>query len=136
MAEISGGGRAQGAKLEQKWNEDLKAYTEKYPEEGEEFKQLISCELPKDWDATLPRFTPDDKVPPPPPPPRMRARTHARTCNESSQMAGATMCSRPGHEAYGLRVQCCGSIERCSFRIRIKFCTRRRWRRARTRRPC
>lgn len=63
-------GALQGAKLEQKWNEDLKAYTEKYPEEAEEFKQLISCELPKDWDATLPRFTPDDKVPP---------RSHAQT---------------------------------------------------------
>ena len=37
-------------------------YEKKYPEEAAEFKQLIGGDLPDDWDAVLPHFTPDDKV--------------------------------------------------------------------------
>jgi len=43
-----------GAKLESDWNASLEASTQKYAEEGAEFKQLISLELPKDWASTLP----------------------------------------------------------------------------------
>jgi transketolase len=41
-------------------------YEKKYPEEGAEFKQLTSGELPDGWDAVLPTFTPEDKVKPAP----------------------------------------------------------------------
>jgi len=54
----------QGAKLEAQWKEDVNAYKEKYPEEGAEFEQLISGELPPNWDETLPRFTSEDKARP------------------------------------------------------------------------
>jgi len=43
-----------GAKLESDWNASLEAYTQKYPEEAAEFKQLISLELPEDWARSLP----------------------------------------------------------------------------------
>lgn len=52
----------QGAKLEEEWNSTLAEYEKKYPEEGAEFKQLTSGELPDGWDAVLPTFSSEDKV--------------------------------------------------------------------------
>jgi len=50
-----------GAAVEAEWNKTLAAYCEKYPEEGAEFKQLVSGELPAGWESALPKFTPEDK---------------------------------------------------------------------------
>jgi len=52
---------AKGKELEASWGKDMEAYAEKYPEEAAEFKQMISCELPKGWEDALPTFTPEDK---------------------------------------------------------------------------
>ena len=43
-----------GAELEAKWEADLAAYIKKYPEEGAEFKNLISGHLPQGWEKALP----------------------------------------------------------------------------------
>ena len=43
-----------GADLEAKWEADLAAYLKKYPEEGAEFKSLITGELPAGWEKALP----------------------------------------------------------------------------------
>eukprot|EP00208_Stichococcus_sp_RCC1054_P004615 CAMPEP_0206134590 /NCGR_PEP_ID=MMETSP1473-20131121/96_1 /ASSEMBLY_ACC=CAM_ASM_001109 /TAXON_ID=1461547 /ORGANISM="Stichococcus sp, Strain RCC1054" /LENGTH=734 /DNA_ID=CAMNT_0053526207 /DNA_START=63 /DNA_END=2267 /DNA_ORIENTATION=- len=61
----------EGAKLEAEWKKNVEEYTQKYPEEGAEFQQLISDELPAEWDATLPNFTPDDKA--------LASRVHSQT---------------------------------------------------------
>jgi transketolase len=50
-----------GAAVEAEWNAKLEEYCKKYPEEGAEFKQLISRELPAGWKDALPTFTPEDK---------------------------------------------------------------------------
>ncbi len=52
----------QGAKLEKEWESSLADYESKYPEEAAEFKQLLTNDLPADWDVTLPTYTPEDKV--------------------------------------------------------------------------
>lgn len=44
----------EGAALEEEWEKSLAAFEKKYPEEAEEFKQLISGELPAGWDLALP----------------------------------------------------------------------------------
>ncbi|KAG0576534.1 hypothetical protein KC19_5G087600 [Ceratodon purpureus] len=49
-----------GAKLESDWDASLEEYSQKYPEEAAEFKQLISLELPENWASSLPEFTPAD----------------------------------------------------------------------------
>ena len=43
-----------GVAMEEEWNKALEEYSRKYPEEGAEFKQLISGELPADWEKALP----------------------------------------------------------------------------------
>lgn len=43
-----------GSKYQSDWEAAVEAYAQKYPEEGAEFKQLISGELPAGWDAALP----------------------------------------------------------------------------------
>lgn len=50
-----------GAKAEEQWTADCKAYAEKYPEEYAEFTQLISGRLPQGWEAALPSYKPEDK---------------------------------------------------------------------------
>jgi len=50
-----------GAEEEAQWHKDCEAYKAKYPKEFAEFQQLISMELPKDWEKSLPTFTPEDK---------------------------------------------------------------------------
>eukprot|EP00894_Picocystis_sp_ML_P003705 jgi/Pico_ML_1/54222/g4627.t2 len=52
---------ASGAEVEAEWNAKLEAYSQKYPAEAAEFKQLISQELPAGWEDALPTFTPEDK---------------------------------------------------------------------------
>merc|ERR1712054_740601 len=51
-----------GAAIEAEWEATSAKYTEMYPEEAAEFKQLISGELPEDWESALPVFTPEDKA--------------------------------------------------------------------------
>ncbi|MCO5562784.1 hypothetical protein L7F22_016416 [Adiantum nelumboides] len=48
-----------GAELEAKWQEGLAAYEKKYPQEGAEFKSLLSGELPAGWADALPKYTPE-----------------------------------------------------------------------------
>jgi transketolase len=43
-----------GANYEKEWESALAKFVEKYPEEGKEFKQLISGELPAGWEKALP----------------------------------------------------------------------------------
>ena len=43
-----------GSKFESEWEGAVEAYAQKYPEEGAEFKQLISGELPEGWEKALP----------------------------------------------------------------------------------
>lgn len=45
-----------GAALEKDWSDLVAAYTEKFPEEGKIFNQIINDELPADWEAALPSF--------------------------------------------------------------------------------
>jgi transketolase len=51
----------QGTALEAEWNETLRKYKEKYPEEGAAFVQLMDGQLPNGWQELLPTFSPDDK---------------------------------------------------------------------------
>lgn len=46
-----------GPALEAEWTKSLGAYEKKYPEEAAEFKQLISTELPANWEKCLPTYT-------------------------------------------------------------------------------
>eukprot|EP01025_Chloroclados_australasicus_P009002 TRINITY_DN133_c0_g1_i1.p1 TRINITY_DN133_c0_g1~~TRINITY_DN133_c0_g1_i1.p1 ORF type:complete len:775 (-),score=100.17 TRINITY_DN133_c0_g1_i1:323-2446(-) len=50
-----------GAQIEAAWDEASEKYASKYPELWAEFQQLTSGELPGDWEAALPSFTPEDK---------------------------------------------------------------------------
>lgn len=43
-----------GCKYQSDWESSVEEYAQKYPEEGAEFKQLISGELPDGWDNALP----------------------------------------------------------------------------------
>lgn len=43
-----------GISEEEEWNEALEDYSKKYPEEARNFKELISGELPKDWEKAIP----------------------------------------------------------------------------------
>lgn len=49
-----------GSKYQSDWESSVEEYAQKYPDEGAEFKQLISGELPDGWDNALPAFTPED----------------------------------------------------------------------------
>ena len=50
-----------GEAVEAQWDKDFAAYKEKYPELAAEFQQIMSGELPADWDKCLPAFSPEDK---------------------------------------------------------------------------
>eukprot|EP00798_Chlamydomonas_sp_ICE-L_P015016 gene15016-21086_t len=50
-----------GAEDEAQWKADCETYAAKYPTEYAEFSQLISGELPADWEKSLPTFTMEDK---------------------------------------------------------------------------
>ena len=43
-----------GVAKEEEWNKALEDYLRKYPDEAREFKQLLSGELPQDWEKALP----------------------------------------------------------------------------------
>ncbi|WP_262709835.1 transketolase [Hymenobacter metallicola] len=49
-----------GAQLQAEWQQQLEAYQQKYPAEGELFRTSFAGELPAGWDASLPVFTPAD----------------------------------------------------------------------------
>lgn len=50
-----------GRQAEKKWEEKFSAYSEDYPELAEELHQIMQGELPEDWDADIPAFSPDAK---------------------------------------------------------------------------
>ena len=43
-----------GVAEEEEWNKSLEDYSRKYPNEAREFKQLISGQLPDNWEEALP----------------------------------------------------------------------------------
>ena len=49
-----------GEDLERQWKELLSAYGNKYPELAEVFARQSKDEIPGDWDAEIPVFTPDE----------------------------------------------------------------------------
>lgn len=46
----------EGAKFEQAWNEEFKAYAAKYPNEAKELERRIRGELPAGWEKALPVY--------------------------------------------------------------------------------
>ncbi|AIF43671.1 transketolase [Virgibacillus sp. SK37] len=48
-----------GAVAEEKWNQQLEAYKEKYPELANEFELALDGKLPVDWEKELPVFEPE-----------------------------------------------------------------------------
>ena len=48
-----------GGQLESQWNGTLNEYRRQHPEDGAQLDRIIRGELPKDWAADLPWFTPD-----------------------------------------------------------------------------
>ncbi|RMH66770.1 MAG: transketolase [Cyanobacteria bacterium J003] len=61
-----------GASYEAEWNQTLATYRQKYPEEAAEFERLLRGELPANWDANLPSYTPADKA--------VATRKHSEIC--------------------------------------------------------
>ncbi|URR36763.1 transketolase [Thermosynechococcus sp. HN-54] len=61
-----------GASYEAEWNQTLATYRQKYPEEAAEFERLLRGELPANWDANLPSYTPEDKA--------VATRKHSEIC--------------------------------------------------------
>ena len=49
-----------GAALQQEWTRRFDAFGQAFPDEGERFRRSFAGDLPADWDADLPRFTPED----------------------------------------------------------------------------
>ena len=49
-----------GAELEREWQERYDAYKAEWGEEAAELGRIMNRELPKNWDADVPKFTPDD----------------------------------------------------------------------------
>jgi transketolase len=52
---------AKGAKLEEEWNEKLKAYTEAFPDLARQFNMMQNCKLPEGWEDIIPTFPADAK---------------------------------------------------------------------------
>jgi len=61
-----------GAELESEWNNTLSTYRAKYPNECTEFERMLRGELPKDWEKSLPIYTPSDKG--------LATRKHSQIC--------------------------------------------------------
>ncbi len=61
-----------GAKLESEWNERLKNYRKKYPNEANEFERMVRGELPNNWDKDLPSYSSDDQG--------LATRKHSQIC--------------------------------------------------------
>ena len=51
-----------GAKAQKDWKARLEAYKQAFPNEAAEFEQIVSGRLPKNWDADLPKWKPEDKA--------------------------------------------------------------------------
>jgi len=51
---------AQGQEWEQQWQNKLSEYRLKFPAEAERFHRQVQGELPADWDADVPSFSPQD----------------------------------------------------------------------------
>ncbi len=50
-----------GTRLEEEWNEKLRAYTEAFPDLAKQFNMMQNCELPEDWESIIPTFPADAK---------------------------------------------------------------------------
>jgi transketolase len=50
-----------GRDLEKDWNQRLDAYREAFPDLAAEFERRVVGELPQDWEAAVPKFSPDEK---------------------------------------------------------------------------
>jgi transketolase len=50
-----------GRELEKDWNQRMDAYREGYPDLAAEFERRVKGELPQDWEAAVPNFSPDAK---------------------------------------------------------------------------
>ncbi|MDG2990124.1 transketolase [Candidatus Synechococcus calcipolaris G9] len=61
-----------GASYEAEWNSALAQYKTKYPAEAAEFERLLKGDLPANWDAQLPSYTPEDKA--------LATRKHSENC--------------------------------------------------------
>jgi transketolase len=49
-----------GEEAENDWKERFEAYRSEFKDEAKEFERMMSGELPKKWDAEVPKFKPDD----------------------------------------------------------------------------
>lgn len=49
-----------GAELEAAWNSDFARYASAFDDEGLQLRLALAGELPRQWDVTLPRYTPED----------------------------------------------------------------------------
>ena len=52
---------SRGEKAETEWEEQVSAYTQKFPELAREFEETMRGKLPKGWDEGIPDFPPDPK---------------------------------------------------------------------------
>src|SRR3954454_14023465 len=48
-----------GEEFESEWHERFETYRSEFKEEAAEFERIMNGRLPKDWDADVPKFTPD-----------------------------------------------------------------------------
>jgi transketolase len=49
-----------GEEFESEWKERFEAYKAEWEDEAKEFERIMEGKLPKDWDADVPKFKPDD----------------------------------------------------------------------------
>jgi transketolase len=49
-----------GEELESEWRERFEAYKSEWGDEAKELERIMKGELPKNWDADVPKFKPDD----------------------------------------------------------------------------
>jgi transketolase len=50
-----------GRQAEEEWEALLDLYAKSFPDLAEEFQRILRGDLPVDWDADIPHFSPDDK---------------------------------------------------------------------------
>lgn len=53
--------RARGHEAQAGWEKRFEAYARAFPADAARFRDAITRKLPRDWDASLPSWTPDDK---------------------------------------------------------------------------
>ncbi|KAK9839846.1 hypothetical protein WJX81_005652 [Elliptochloris bilobata] len=59
--DLFGAAKKRGQAAQAAWNDALASYAKQYPEEHEQFTNLISGKLPDGWESVLPTPTPEDK---------------------------------------------------------------------------